>query len=140
MYLAAGITPGIKKMPTSVLWGYFAYLAIASLPGSEFWERFLLLFVEPARRSPKYPPLPPFQSPWASMLLNVVLGVYAKAVDTEKVEIGSGRFDGREKLASRRLATAQVQTLQCEEGTGMAADECAVASLCCSMDFALTWR
>lgn len=49
----AGITPGIKKMPTSVLWGYFAYLAIASLPGSQFWERFLLIFTDRNRRPPK---------------------------------------------------------------------------------------
>ncbi len=41
-------------MPTSVLWGYFAYLAIASLPGSQFWERFLLIFVEERRRPPLY--------------------------------------------------------------------------------------
>ncbi|XP_057536260.1 boron transporter 4-like [Amaranthus tricolor] len=42
--------PVIKLIPTSVLWGYFAYMAIDSLPGSQFWERILLLFVTPARR------------------------------------------------------------------------------------------
>lgn len=41
--------PVIKMIPTSVLWGYFAYMAIESLPGNQFWERLLLLFV-PARR------------------------------------------------------------------------------------------
>ncbi|XP_061349468.1 boron transporter 4-like isoform X2 [Gastrolobium bilobum] len=41
--------PAIKKMPTSVLWGYFAYMAIDSLPGNQFWERILLLFVTPSR-------------------------------------------------------------------------------------------
>ncbi|KAH6788308.1 HCO3- transporter family [Perilla frutescens var. frutescens] len=41
--------PVIKLIPTSVLWGYFAYMAIESLPGNQFWERLLLLFV-PARR------------------------------------------------------------------------------------------
>lgn len=40
----------IKKIPTSVLWGYFAYMAIDSLPGSQFWERILLLFVAPSRQ------------------------------------------------------------------------------------------
>lgn len=40
----------IKKIPTSVLWGYFAYMAIDSLPGNQFWERILLLFVTPSRR------------------------------------------------------------------------------------------
>ncbi|XP_038878227.1 boron transporter 4-like [Benincasa hispida] len=42
--------PAIKKIPTSVLWGYFAYMAIDSLPGNQFWERILLLFVMPSRR------------------------------------------------------------------------------------------
>ncbi|CAN6681779.1 unnamed protein product [Malus baccata var. baccata] len=40
----------IKKIPTSVLWGYFAYMAIDSLPGNQFWERLLLLFISPRRR------------------------------------------------------------------------------------------
>ncbi|XP_043687173.1 probable boron transporter 7 [Telopea speciosissima] len=42
--------PIIKLIPTSVLWGYFAYMAIDSLPGNQFWERMLLLFVTPGRR------------------------------------------------------------------------------------------
>ncbi|XP_002514365.3 probable boron transporter 7 [Ricinus communis] len=42
--------PFIKKIPTSVLWGYFAYMAIDSLPGNQFWERILLLFIPPNRR------------------------------------------------------------------------------------------
>ncbi|XP_022153670.1 boron transporter 4 [Momordica charantia] len=42
--------PAIKKIPTSVLWGYFAYMAIDSLPGNQFWERILLLFIMPSRR------------------------------------------------------------------------------------------
>ncbi|RDY12650.1 putative boron transporter 6, partial [Mucuna pruriens] len=40
----------IKMIPTSVLWGYFAYMAIDSLPGNQFWERILLLFISPSRR------------------------------------------------------------------------------------------
>ncbi|XP_061346275.1 probable boron transporter 7 [Gastrolobium bilobum] len=40
----------IKRIPTSVLWGYFAYMAIDSLPGNQFWERILLLFITPSRR------------------------------------------------------------------------------------------
>jgi hypothetical protein len=40
----------IKKIPTSLLWGYFAYMAIDSLPGNQFWERILLLFIAPSRR------------------------------------------------------------------------------------------
>ncbi|EEF43157.1 probable boron transporter 2 isoform X2 [Ricinus communis] len=42
--------PFIKRIPTSVLWGYFAFMAIESLPGNQFWERILLLFTAPSRR------------------------------------------------------------------------------------------
>ncbi|OVA00509.1 Bicarbonate transporter [Macleaya cordata] len=42
--------PVIRYIPTSVLWGYFAYMAIDSLPGNQFWERILLLFITPGRR------------------------------------------------------------------------------------------
>ncbi|KAH7652132.1 Bicarbonate transporter eukaryotic protein [Dioscorea alata] len=45
-----GAMPVIKMIPTSVLWGYFAYMAIDSLPGNQFWERILLIFVTPRRR------------------------------------------------------------------------------------------
>lgn len=40
----------IKRIPTSVLWGYFAYMALDSLPGNQFWGRILLLFITPRRR------------------------------------------------------------------------------------------
>lgn len=43
-------TPVIMWIPTSVLWGYFAYMAIDSLPGNQFWERILLLFITRRRR------------------------------------------------------------------------------------------
>lgn len=42
--------PVMKMIPTSVLWGYFAYMAIDSLPGNQFWERLLLLFIPAGRR------------------------------------------------------------------------------------------
>ncbi|EHA8589710.1 Bicarbonate transporter, eukaryotic [Cocos nucifera] len=45
-----GAMPIIQKIPTSILWGYFAYMAVDSLPGSQFWERIKLLFVNPGRR------------------------------------------------------------------------------------------
>lgn len=48
--LAVCAMPVIKMIPTSVLWGYFAYMAIDSLPGNQFWERMLLLFIPPGRR------------------------------------------------------------------------------------------
>ncbi len=37
-------------MPEAVLNGYFAYMALESLPGNQLWERFLLLFSDPHRR------------------------------------------------------------------------------------------
>lgn len=46
-----GITPAIKWIPTAVLWGYFAYMALESLPGSQFWDRLLLLFTDPRIRA-----------------------------------------------------------------------------------------
>ncbi|OIT33844.1 PREDICTED: probable boron transporter 2 [Nicotiana attenuata] len=42
--------PILKRIPTSVLWGYFAFMAIESLPGNQFWERILLLLTAPSRR------------------------------------------------------------------------------------------
>ncbi|CAN4086769.1 unnamed protein product [Withania somnifera] len=47
---SVGAMPVIKKIPTSVLWGYFAYMAIDSLSGNQLWERMLLLFISPGRR------------------------------------------------------------------------------------------
>lgn len=41
--------PLITLIPTSVLWGYFAYMAIDTLPGNQFWERILLIFVPHSR-------------------------------------------------------------------------------------------
>lgn len=37
------LTPLIKFCPVAVLWGYFAYMALDSLPGNQFWQRILLL-------------------------------------------------------------------------------------------------
>ncbi|GFP93753.1 boron transporter 4 [Phtheirospermum japonicum] len=44
--LAVCIMPIIKMIPTSVLWGYFAYMAIDSLPGNQVIEGFHASFVE----------------------------------------------------------------------------------------------
>lgn len=44
------VMPTIKKIPKSVLWGYFAYMAIDSLPGNQFGERIVMLFITPSRR------------------------------------------------------------------------------------------
>lgn len=47
--LSLCVIPVLKLIPTSVLWGYFAYMAIDSLPGNQFWERMLFLFITPSR-------------------------------------------------------------------------------------------
>ena len=49
-----GAMPVIRMVPTSVLWGYFAYMAIDSLPGNQFWERIQLLFIAESRRYKSY--------------------------------------------------------------------------------------
>ncbi|KAG4916713.1 hypothetical protein JHK87_054270 [Glycine soja] len=38
--------PLLKKIPTSVLWGYFAFMAIESLPGNQVLEDYHATFVE----------------------------------------------------------------------------------------------
>ncbi|XP_025694453.1 boron transporter 1 isoform X2 [Arachis hypogaea] len=42
--------PFLKTIPTSVLCGYFAFMAIENLPGNQFWERILLIFTAPSKR------------------------------------------------------------------------------------------
>ncbi|RHN72989.1 putative bicarbonate transporter [Medicago truncatula] len=40
----------LKMIPTSVLWGYFAFMAIENLPGNQFWERILFIFTATSKR------------------------------------------------------------------------------------------
>ncbi|KAH7414998.1 hypothetical protein KP509_14G022700 [Ceratopteris richardii] len=40
-----GAMPVVRKIPSSVLWGYFAFMALESLPGNRFWERIQLVFM-----------------------------------------------------------------------------------------------
>jgi hypothetical protein len=37
-------------MPTGVLWGYFIFMAVKSLEGSQLWEWLLLLVTDPKKR------------------------------------------------------------------------------------------
>ncbi|KAL4853336.1 Calcium-transporting ATPase 2 [Chlorella vulgaris] len=39
--------PAIRQIPTAALWGYFAFMALESLPGSQLWDRTLLLATDP---------------------------------------------------------------------------------------------
>lgn len=48
--LCVGAMPALRKIPSSVLWGYFAFMAIESLPGNQFWERICLLLTSSSRR------------------------------------------------------------------------------------------
>jgi hypothetical protein len=45
-----GLTPAIQQIPTGVLWGYFIFMAVKSLEGSQLWERLLLLVTDPKKR------------------------------------------------------------------------------------------
>lgn len=49
--LLVGVTPGIKLIPSPILWGYFAFMAIDSLPGSQLWDRLLLLGTDSTKYS-----------------------------------------------------------------------------------------
>jgi len=40
----------IRCIPTAVLWGYFAFMAIEGISGSQLWDRILLLLTDPKRR------------------------------------------------------------------------------------------
>jgi len=43
-------TPAIQQIPTGVLWGYFIFMAVESLQGSQLWERLLLIATDPKKR------------------------------------------------------------------------------------------
>jgi hypothetical protein len=45
-----GITPAIQQIPTGVLWGYFIFMSVKSLEGSQLWDRLLLLVTDPRKR------------------------------------------------------------------------------------------
>jgi hypothetical protein len=45
-----GLTPVLQRIPSAVLWGYFAFMALESLQGSQFWECLLYLLTDPAKR------------------------------------------------------------------------------------------
>ncbi|MEW5319506.1 MAG: hypothetical protein WDW38_010651 [Sanguina aurantia] len=83
--VALGATPAIKQIPTGVIWGYFAYMSIAFLTGSEFWERLQLLITDPRRRAPsqggqpRYLRAVPMRTAFAFTLFQLacLLGVWA---------------------------------------------------------------
>ena len=45
-----GLTMVLRLIPSAVLWGYFAFMALESLKGSQFWERLVYLATDPAKR------------------------------------------------------------------------------------------
>jgi hypothetical protein len=48
--MCLGLTMAIRLIPSAVLWGYFAFMALESLAGSQFWDRLLYLATDPAKR------------------------------------------------------------------------------------------
>ena len=58
--------PAIKKIPLPVLLGVFLFMGLSSMPGIQFWNRFLLFFQQPS----KYPKTP-----------------YTKYVDTGRIHL-----------------------------------------------------
>lgn len=48
--LCVAAMPVLRRIPSSVLWGYFAFMAVESLPGNQFWERICLLLTSSSRR------------------------------------------------------------------------------------------
>ncbi|KAK9837120.1 hypothetical protein WJX81_004022 [Elliptochloris bilobata] len=46
-----GATPLLRLIPTAVLWGYFAFMAIESLEGSQLWERLLYILTDAPKRA-----------------------------------------------------------------------------------------
>ena len=49
VFVCMFLTVCIRWIPRSVLWGYFAYMSIESLPGNQLWDRSLLIFTDPRR-------------------------------------------------------------------------------------------
>lgn len=46
-------TPALQTIPRSVLWGFFLFMAMDSLPGSQFYERMQLVFTDKTRLNSK---------------------------------------------------------------------------------------
>lgn len=43
-------SPALRLLPSAVLWGYFAFMAVEALEGSQLWQRTLLLATDPGHR------------------------------------------------------------------------------------------
>jgi hypothetical protein len=49
-FVTLAAMPGVRLIPTAVIWGYFFFLALESLPSSQLFERFMFLLTDPRRR------------------------------------------------------------------------------------------
>ena len=47
--LQTRLEPMLKTVPRSVLWGFFIYMGLEALEGSQFWERIQLMLAEKAQ-------------------------------------------------------------------------------------------
>lgn len=41
-----GVVHAIRLIPTALVWAYFIYMALESMPGSQFFDRMLLMFTD----------------------------------------------------------------------------------------------
>jgi len=41
----------LQQIPRSVLWGFFAFMALEGLPGNQFYKRLLLFLTDSSRLS-----------------------------------------------------------------------------------------
>jgi len=66
------ITPTLAQIPRSVLWGFFAFMAIEGLPGNQFYKRMLLFFTDSSRLH-KLTEVPDHDSYLDTVPMNVIL-------------------------------------------------------------------
>ena len=71
--------PAIRLLPTCVLWAYFAYMSLSSLPGSQLTSRCLLLFTDPTQRAAALEGLPYADVPFRTIAAFTVLQFCAMA-------------------------------------------------------------
>ena len=76
-----GLTKLIRLVPSAVLWGYFAFMALESLSGSQFWERLLYMITDPSKRHRW-----PHDSSGVNWLLAVTAGEAAVELRDPKID------------------------------------------------------
>ena len=103
-----GLTPAIRWIPTSLLWSYFAFMALESLPGSQLWERTLLLLTDPRRRYKVY------EKPHVAFLETVPFRIIAGFTTLQLALVGGiyGAFHSPVRSPSTPVAHARASLSQ----------------------------